>query len=103
MTITLLQIDFPFAGPWGEDAAQAMRGLAEDIAAEPGLRWKVWTENRVEGRAGGIYAFEDAESARCYLRKHTARLAGFGITEPRCVEFGVNAGLSSITRAPVAN
>lgn len=102
MTTTLLQIDFPFAGPWGEDAAQAMRGLAGDIAAEPGLHWKVWTENPAEGRAGGIYAFEDAQSARRYLRKHATRLAGFGIRDLRCVEFGVNAALSSITRAPVA-
>ena len=34
----LLQVDFPYQGPWGEDMAQAMQGLAQSIAQEPGLR-----------------------------------------------------------------
>jgi hypothetical protein len=55
---TLLQIDFPYNGPWGESAAEAMRGLAEDIAGTPGLKWKSWTENQTTGRAGGIYLFD---------------------------------------------
>ena len=35
----LLQVDFPFAGPWGEAMTEALRGLAESIANEPGLIW----------------------------------------------------------------
>ena len=37
----LLQVDFPFQGPWGDEMATAMEGLAQDIAAEPGLTWKI--------------------------------------------------------------
>ena len=50
----LLQVDFPFAGPWGEAMTEALRGLAESIANEPGLIWKIWTENPATAEAGGI-------------------------------------------------
>lgn len=33
----LLQIDFPYSGPFGDEFFSAMKGLAEDIATEPGL------------------------------------------------------------------
>lgn len=49
---TLLQFDFAFDGPWGEDLQIACRDLADDIAAQPGLIWKLWVENRSAGRAG---------------------------------------------------
>ena len=101
MQATLLQIDFPYSGPWGREAVQAMSDLARDIAGEPGLRWKLWTESPQESRAGGIYAFEDATAAERYLRKHTARLAGFGITGLRVVQFQVNEGLTALTRGPL--
>ena len=50
----LLQVDFPFAGPWGEAMTEALRGLAESIANEPGLIWKIWTENPATAEAGWI-------------------------------------------------
>ena len=43
--LTVLQIDFPFNGPFGEDMHKAMQPLAESIIQEPGLLWKIWTEN----------------------------------------------------------
>ncbi len=51
---TLLQIDFPMDGPWGDEMTAAFGGLAEDIAATAGLRWKIWTQNRETGEGGGI-------------------------------------------------
>lgn len=30
----MLQVDFPYAGPWGEAMAEAMKGLAHSIAEE---------------------------------------------------------------------
>ncbi len=38
---TLLQIDFPFTGPFGEEMHQAMQPLAKSIIEEPGLIWKI--------------------------------------------------------------
>ena len=97
----LLQIDFPYAGPWGDGMAAASRELAEDIARAPGLRWKIWTENPETGRAGGIYLFDDAASADAYLRMHTERLTRFGITGIHAEAFDVNEALTRIDRGPV--
>jgi hypothetical protein len=95
---TVLQVDFPFHGPWGSEMAEAMNGLAQDIASEPGLIWKIWTENAATGMSGGIYLFTTAEGAKAYAEKHLARLAAFGITGIVAHHFTVNAPLSEITR-----
>ena len=97
----LAQFDFPYTGPWGREMASAMADLAADIAAEPGLRWKLWTEAPESGRAGGIYMFDSREVAEQYRTKHAARLEAIGITDLRCILFGINEGLSAITRGPV--
>jgi hypothetical protein len=95
---TVLQVDFPFDGPWGTEMAEAMNGLAQDIASEPGLIWKIWTENAATGMSGGIYLFTTPEAAQAYAEKHLARLAAFGITGIVAHHFTVNAPLSEITR-----
>jgi hypothetical protein len=100
-TMKLLQIDFAYAGPFGAEMTRALGGLAADIAAEPGLAWKFWTENAATGEAGGVYLFDDEPSARAYAAKHTARLAAFGIGPVRARVFDVNADLSRVTRAPL--
>jgi hypothetical protein len=97
----LLQIDFPFQGPWGTEMSATMRGLAESIAQEPGLLWKIWTENPETGEAGGIYLFVDRPSAEAYLAMHTARLVGFGVPDVNAKLFEVNRELSAIDRAPL--
>ena len=97
----LLQVDFPYGGPWGEAMAEAMQGLAASIAGEPGLIWKIWTENAEAGEAGGIYLFADRASAEAYRTMHTARLEGFGVRGIRARMFDVNPALSAIDRAPV--
>lgn len=97
----VLQFDFPFDGPWGAEMTQALEGLARDIAGEDGLIWKIWTENRDERRAGGIYLFRDAASAARYRDKHLERLAAFGIRDVAARTFAVNGPLSAITHAPI--
>lgn len=97
----LLQVDFPYPGPWGDEMTAALRGLAESIAGEPGLIWKLWTENPAANEAGGIYLFEDLPSAEAYLAMHTARLKGFGVPQVNGKIFQVNESLSRIDRAPL--
>ena len=98
---TLLQIDFPMPGPWGEEMAAAFGDLAGIIGRAPGLRWKIWTENEEESIGGGIYLFEDDESAKAYLEEHTARLEGFGIAEIRAKVFDVNESLTALNNGPL--
>jgi len=94
----MLQVDFPCVGPWGADMSAAMAGLAQDIAVEPGLIWKIWTENPDTGMAGGIYCFETSAEAAAYADKHLARLASFGITGIVAHHFAINLPLSKLTR-----
>jgi len=98
---TLLQFDFPFEGPWGSEFAAAFAELARDIANEPGLVFKLWTENEAERRAGGIYVFRDAASAERYREKHVKRLAAFGVRDIIAKSFSVNLPLSTITHASI--
>lgn len=95
---TLLVFEFPFSGPWGEEMANALHELAVDIAGEPGLIWKVWTEAPERGVAGGVYLFETEEASRTYMAKHSARLAQFGIKDIDVRSFAVNDTLSALTR-----
>lgn len=100
---TLLQIDFPLDGPWGDEMAEAFRPLAEQIDLTPGLRWKIWTESPERGESGGIYLFDDPAAASRYLEEHTVRLRGFGITEIRARVFDVNETLTAVNHGPVGS
>lgn len=95
----LLVFDFPSTGPFGAEAAAAYRGLAEDIAGEEELIWKVWTEAPERNAAGGVYLFRDEASAEAYVAKHTERLAGFGITDITATSYQVNEELSALDHA----
>jgi len=97
----LIQIDFPYDGPYGQEMADAFHDLAESIAAEPGFIWKIWTENPERGEAGGIYLFEDQASADAYLTLQTARLESFGIKNITAKIFDVNEQLNAVTKAPM--
>lgn len=92
----LLQIDFKMKGPWGEEMTKGFNELAEDIATEKDLIWKIWTENEANEEGGGIYLWENEEALDRYLIKHTARLNSFGITEINSKKFDVNVPLSEI-------
>ncbi|MGF1688755.1 monooxygenase [Photobacterium japonica] len=102
MTQTLLQVDFNHQGPFGEEMATQLAGLAASINEEPGFIWKIWTENEAEQLAGGVYLFADAASAQAYLTMHTARLTQMGFTGIRGRVFNVNADLSTINQATFA-
>jgi len=96
----LLHIDFVFNGPWGDALAEACEPLAKDIAGEPGLLWKVWTEDQSNKRAGGEYLFDNHADAQRYLDKHRDRLQAMGVMHINIMIFDVNVPLSRITRVP---
>ncbi len=97
---TLLYVEFPYAGPFGDAMTQALRGLAESIALEPGLIRKYWTENAADQVAGGVYMFESREQAEAYLAKHTERLMKMGVPEVRGKFFDVNDELTALSVPP---
>ena len=97
----LLQIDFPYPGPWGAKMTADFRHMAENISVEPGLKWKIWTESRELGEAGGIYLFETLDAAEMYLEKDRERLAAEGFVKINAKLFEVNVELSALDRAPL--
>lgn len=97
----LLQVDFDFTGPFGEELSVELAGLAESINHEPGVIWKIWTESEKDKLGGGIYLFENESSAQDYLAMHAARLKEMGIQEVRGQIFDVNVPLSIINDGPI--
>lgn len=95
---TLVIMDFPAR----QGAAPGLRALAESIAAEPGLIWKIWTEDHAGGRAGGIYLFDSPAAAQSYHAMHEARLAAAGVGPVRAEYRTVNAELTAVTRGPIS-
>lgn len=99
---SILQINFKF-NMSERDYERALEPLAGDIAAVPGLLWKVWLMNEAEGEAGGIYLFQDRPALDAYLNgpimagvcAHPA-LSGFSVKK-----FDVMGDLTAITRGPV--
>lgn len=101
MSKKLLQVDFSFTGPFGQEMASALTGLAESINQEPGMIWKIWTEDAINQLGGGIYLFEDEVTANAYLKMHAARLKEMGIPEVRGKIFDINPALTAINHGPV--
>lgn len=96
----VLIFDFPWTA-FGPERTAALRPLAESIAEEPGLLWKIWTEEPAAGRAGGVYLFADRASAEAYHAMHAARLAARGVTGIEATYRGVNEVLTRIDRGPI--
>ncbi|MYL23953.1 monooxygenase [Halomonas alkaliantarctica] len=99
---SILQVHFPFDGPFGEEMAEAMRPLAESINNEPGLLWKIWTEDPQGKRAGGIYLFTTRKNAEAYRQMHTARLKDMGVTDIDAQIVEANETLSKINSGPLS-
>ena len=97
----LLQVDFEYQGPMGEEMSNALVGLAESINKEEGLIWKIWTESESDKLGGGVYLFDNEKSAQKYLEMHASRLKAMGVAEVRGIIFDVNIPLTKINQGPV--
>lgn len=97
----LLQVDFTVSKPFTPQMMEMMVELAKSINEEPGMIWKIWTQQPEEQLGGGIYLFADQQSAQNYLDMHSARLTQMGITDIRGVIFDINEPLTEINKGPV--
>ena len=104
MDARILQVNFSLDGMSPAEYDRACRDFAPPVAAVPGLCWKIWLLNEGEGRAGGLYLFDDARA----LRDFAAGPIVAGLREAPFVrdlevrEFGVMPDHSALTRAPLA-
>ncbi|MCG6463321.1 monooxygenase [Vibrio parahaemolyticus] len=97
----LLQVDFEFHGPFGEEMSNTLVDLAQSINQEPGMIWKIWTESEKDKLGGGIYLFEDEATAQAYLEMHVTRLRKMGVVEVRGQIFDINVPLTAINQGPI--
>lgn len=98
----LLQINFRHLDE--HDAFRAkMDGYAPFLAEVPGLRWKVWADDRASGRATGAYLFGSRAEARFYLDELFAKSMSEDptIADIEIVMLDVLPHASRITRAPI--
>ena len=102
MSVRLLQINLKFNVP-SSDLKTAFAAVADDIAAVPGLRWKIWIINEQEHEAGGVYLFDDSDSVRVYLEGPI--VAGLkahpALSDISVKQFDAIEDLTSITRGPI--
>lgn len=102
MSETIMQLNFKYDVS-AEDYLDAVAPLAEQFAALPGLRWKIWMINPEESEAGGIYMFEDDAALQNFL---DGELAAAVTSHPALRDFSVKPfkvmeEQTAITRRPV--
>lgn len=97
----IMYVDFPHTGPFGEELKNQLKELAESINQEPGLIWKIWTENEAAKTAGGVYLFDTRANAEKYLAMHSERLSQWGYSDIRGQIFEPNEGLTAINNGPL--
>ena len=81
--------------------ATQFKEIAQSIAQEPGMIWKIWAENEEAHEAGGLYLFQDRASADAYMAMHVPRLRAQGFDNIRAKVFDINEPLTRITRGPI--
>ena len=98
----ILQLNFKFNVP-KVDYEQAVSPLADNFAAVPGLRWKIWLMNESENEAGGIYLFEDESSLQAYLEGPLAEgvKSHPALSDMSAKVFDSMDELTEITRGPI--
>jgi hypothetical protein len=97
----ILQVNYTPGPELQSDAA--LVEVAEQVASSVGgLQWKVWISSAADKLAGGIYLFDDVETARKWgegrLREMLSAIGGTNISMKY---FDVDTKLSTITRAPI--
>ena len=101
----ILQVNYTPSEQQEQVSDSARLESADNIARNvSGLQWKVWISNADAKLRGGIYLFDDLESARKWgegnLRE---RLAANGGTNISITYFEVDEKLSAITRATLSS
>jgi len=99
----LLQITFRNSNGSSEAAKQAAWERAHQIAAWPGIIWKIWIADPTQALYGGIYLFADEASVTAYLEGPVvaSMKALPGSSEFVAHVFDINDALTAVTRGPL--
>ncbi len=100
-TMKIWDLHMQVKGPMNAEAAAGMKQLAESIAQEPGVVWKIWTHESETTHFGSTYLFTDIEALKTYEAMHLKRLEAFGVTDIVAHTFDIMEELSVINKAPL--
>ncbi len=100
MARTILHVTFDFDFERNEDRAVTIARAYEHTRSLPGMVWKVWLRDRETGRGGGIYLFEDRETAQAWVDESFAGQPAQPWTSNLTYELlTIDEELSTITKA----
>ena len=100
-TLKLWDIHLKYDGPITDEFMDGNRKLAESIAEEPGVLWKIWTHETGTNHFGSTYLFKNLEYLETYREMHIKRLNAIGITDITEHVFDILEDLSRINHAPL--
>jgi sulfur transfer protein SufE len=103
MATKILQINFTFNVPRAA-YEQAVAPMADDFAAVPGCRWKIWLMNEANNEAGGIYHFESDAALTTFLNSPlvSAVTSHPALSDFSVKQFDVMEAITKVTRGPIA-
>lgn len=101
-TQKIWDIHLKYNGEVTPEFIAGMQQLAESIAQESGVVWKIWTHEANTNHFGSTYLFTDQQALETYRAMHIKRLNDIGITDISEHVFDIMEELSHITHAPIA-
>ncbi len=104
MSEKILQLNFKL-NVTKREYEDAVSPLANDIAAVPGLQWKVWLMNETNREAGGLYLFADDTSLQNFLTgPQAAKLKTHpALSNMSVKQFDIMERQTEITRGPIGH
>ncbi len=100
-TQKIWDLHMKYSGPVTEEFLAGTKQLAESIAEEPGVIWKIWTIEEGTNHYGSTYLFRNLEYLETYKAMHLGRLAAIGITVTSDHIFDIMEDVSQINNAPL--
>lgn len=100
-TMKIWDLHMTYDGPMTDEFAEGTKQLAESIAQDAGVIWKIWTLDESTGDFGSTYLFKDLTALETYKAMHVPRLAAIGVTVTSDYVFDIMEDLSVITHAPL--
>ncbi|UWQ07718.1 monooxygenase [Aliiroseovarius crassostreae] len=99
--LKIWDLHMTYDGPITDEFLQGTKQLAESIAEEPGIIWKIWTAEEGTNHYGSTYLFRTRDDLETYKAMHMKRLEGIGIKVTSDHVFDIMEEVSAINNAPL--
>ena len=101
-TQKIWDLHLKYDGPITQEFMNGNKQLAESIAEEEGVVWKIWTYEESTNHYGSTYLFKNLDYLKKYKKMHINRLNAIGITDITDYIFDIFEDLSKIDNAPIS-